>query len=621
MFARIPAVFVLFSIFLSAGPSAAQWTEAKKEQLLQLSDQAKEAIGQQAFPAPAERAAVVASAADKVAIYLRQRAGNERADAWLRYLAFDPLVQAIREDRPVAEIQTHARELQGRLIGTAPGLELPPLVELRAATDQLLQAARYGTPEQSKTWVSTQLAALDRQLNTGDPAKVPNDAAALSLLAQYLDHSGQADDLAQTLASEFSQPNLVVAVGSQAVQDWISRSVDRSQVIRDCILGTRVQGQGRMTGQLTGRLAHGTGCVAIELVLTGQFASQTVGYNRSVQLPTVGHGRVNISRRLVINEQSVALSPVADAVSLQTQVTSIQHPMRLVRRIAAKQVAQKHPQSEAIARQRFRTQVVGDFTQQTQQAVDSMDRSGDRMNQARQVMTRLNWEQPVRSLSSNPEAIRLQVTQRNGKQLAAIMPAASWVAPAAGVGVQMHESFVDNLASPVLAGRTMTNKQIDRLLSDLGRAAPTAGDDGETADEDFAIQFATFRPIICEMRDGQLKIGLRGSRFYRDGTNVLGAVEITFAYRPVIREDGSVMLERIGDVGVDFPGKTSLTISEVAERRAVQRIFQRRVPDTLLDKTLRLPSTIAVPALAGRQVRVTDFQANDGWLAMGLVPR
>lgn len=626
MLGRIPVGAVVAAVWLPlcgllglAQPCAAQLTEAKKQQLLKLSDQAKEALGQRDFPSPQQRAAAVAAAADELVVSLRQRAGNAWADSWLRYLKTDELVEAIHNDRPAAEIQTHARALQGRLVGTAVGLEMPPLVKLREANERLLQAARYGSDDQSAAWVSAQLAALDRQLRGGDPERVPNDAAALSLLTQYLDQSNQAVELAGALADEFSQPNLLVSVGGQAVEDWISRSIDRQQAINDCILGTRVLGQGQMTGRLVGRLTHGKGCVGIELVLTGQFRSQSVGYNRSVQLPSVGHGAVNVSRTLAISERSVSLSSVSDSVSLQTQVTAVQHPLRLVRRIAAKQVARQHPQAEAIARQRFRTQVVDDFTQQTQSAVQEMDASGRRLDRVERLMTRLNLQMPVRSLNSTPTAIRFQATQRNGKQLAAAAAADPWAPPATGVGVQLHESLIDNLATSILAGRTMTNKQIDRLLSDLGQVREPSAE--AASEEDFAIRFATLRPIIFEAREQELRIGLRGTQFSRGGENVLGAVEITFVYRPVAREDGSLFLERVGDVRVEFPGKSTLTIGEVAERRAIQRLFEGRVPAQLLDQPMYLPSTLAVPALQGSQVHVAELTANNGWLAVGVVPR
>src|SRR5690606_34074481 len=128
------------------------------------------------------------------------------------------------------------------------------------------------------------------------------------------------------MRSTFSRPNLVAWIDGKMIEQAIARDVNQTRPVRDCILGTTVTGTGTLTGSVVGRLAPCHGSVQVDLILTGRFNSNTVGYNRSVQLPTVGHGHVTASRSIWINETSRRLSPTMASADLNSRIISINHP-------------------------------------------------------------------------------------------------------------------------------------------------------------------------------------------------------------------------------------------------------------------------------------------------------
>lgn len=609
-----------------------QLPESKKSQLISMASQAKENLGRRPFPSPQQAGERVTFAASAFSDYLFRHTSGERATNWLDYVDADPLVDAIVSQKSSVEIENAARLMQSRLVGNIVGLEMPPLVKLRDETAALIAAVNYSNPDRSERSVQQQLDALTKRLES-ENLDTPQEAAALSLIVQLLDQSNQVPELVTEVYNAFSRPNLVVTLDGGLIQDAIARPVDRLRPVRDCILGTRIIGNGHLQGEVLGRLSPCMGRVQIDLVLTGQFRSDSVGYNGPVRLPSIGQGAITATRSLWIGEDGVSLSNVSSSASLNTTVTSIQHPLRIVRRIASKQVAQKKPQADQIARERFRNQVVTDFTNQTSEAAQRLGtgpQDGAKLpgklpslSDARVTLKRLNLSPPSRLIGSTSHSVFAQVTQRTGKQLAAISSPPSPGTPGPGIvsgdaTLQVHESLIDNLASTVLGGRTMTGQQIDQLIGnvkDTSISRATPGSAIEPPPEKFEIEFASLRPIIFELRDQKIRVGIRGNRFSQDGRDERISLEITATYEPVDM-GGYKVLRRTGIVEVDFPGDGRIGLQKVAQRRSIRKLFNDRFPETLLNQPLVLPILAMVPSLSGRVYRVSGINAQDGWLTL-----
>jgi hypothetical protein len=626
-----------FLLLISIGGYApdcclAQLSESKKSQFISMARQARENLGRRPYPSPRLAGERVKIATDGLADYLFRRTSSERAANWLDYVDADPLIDAIAGDKSASEIEIAARDLQSRLTGNIVGLEMPPLLKLREETETLIAAVRYPDPDRSQRLVQQQLDSLIKRLES-ENLNTPQEAAELSLLLQWLDQSNQVPEVVTEVYNAFSRPNLVVTIDGRVIQGVIARPVDRSRPVRDCILGTRIIGNGHLRGEVSGHLVPCHGRVQVDLVLTGQFRSDSVGYNGPVRLPSIGRGAITATRSLWIGEDGVSLSNVSSSASLDTTVTSVQHPLRIVRRIASKQVAEKKPQADQIARERFRNQVVADFTNQTSEATQrigtgptggsSLPGKVSPLSDARVTLKRLNLSPPSRLIGSTSHGIFAQVTQRTGKQLAAISSPPAPGAPGSGIvsgdaTLQMHESLIDNLASTVLGGRTITGQQIDQLIGsvkDTSISRATPGSAIEAPPEKFEIEFASLRPIIFELRDQKIRVGIRGNRFSQDGRDLRSSLEITATYEPVDM-GGYKVLRRAGSVDVDFPGTGRIGMQKIAVRRSIQKLFNDRFPETLLDQPLILPVLAMVPSLSGRVYRVSGINAQDGWLTL-----
>ncbi|MGV3483250.1 MAG: hypothetical protein ACO1RT_02395 [Planctomycetaceae bacterium] len=628
LFARRAIVFAAAAVIGTQATCFGQLSDANRKTLSAAIQEARKSLNPQRLPNFENAKTEVLAAVQNVENYFRPITSEANLAKWKLYLATDPLVQSIQADESDEQVWAHAQRTHGRLIGRNAGLELWPLVELRDKIDQLIGSMRYQDSEKSVQFVDQQLQSLDQRITEVGPIPSTEETASLAAITKVIGQSNQAPAVPDAFRSAFSRPNLVFSVSSSFVQQAASQVICRSRAINDCILGTRVVGNGTLQGTVTAQTIPSYGQATVQLTLAGRFHSRSIGYNGPVSLNTVGSGDVMSTRTLYLSESGVSLAPTVTSANLATQITSINHPLRLVRKIASKKAAQQKPKADAIAAAKFRRQVGDEFSQQINEAVASgmSGRREDELAKMRTSLVRLNVPEPSRTIGSTQHAIFLEATQAAHDQLAAINAPPPLPIGIYDVAIQLHESAVDNVASRVLAGRTMTGEQLDQLMADAGKpprpaSSKPAEESGEAGEEDealepFVIDFARFRPLIFEARDQTLKVGLRGTRFSQGDRELRRPLEITAIYKPVQAADGSLYLERVGDVGVDFPGGRRLTISQVALRRSIQRAFDDRFPPTLLHQTLTLPTTLTVESLRGQNMRTSAIDARDGWLSV-----
>jgi hypothetical protein len=290
------------------------------------------------------------------------------------------------------------------------------------------------------------------------------------------------------------------------------------------------------------------------------------------------------------------------------------------------QAAQQKPQTDRIANFKFRTQVTEQFTTQTnEQAATGIP---DFMQDARPMLKRLSLVEPTRLWGSTENAIIIDATMRRSDQMTTVVSRPR-ITGVFAVAVQIHESAINNAATPILAGRTVNEQQLAELIEATGRESPigdsdsedSVSEDGDSEDGEqspFEITFSRLRPVIFEARDQLIRVGLRGTRFAQGSREIRRAMEISTVYKPQTLANGSVILKRVDEVGVDFPGDKRLSVSQAGLKSTIQKKFSSVFPETLLDQPLKVPDTVELEAIRGKvfQPRVVD--AMNGWLTIAV---
>ena len=547
-------------------------------------------------------------------VFLQSATSNENRDAWLEYFNFDPLIKAIDSGDASAMIES-AQSLQFRLIGIAPGLEVKQVRAVRDAVNQLIPAVRYRDREKSVSLIGKQLNLLATRFEKLDSVPSIDDAAASNLILGILDDANQDVAAVATLRDLYSHPNATIWLGESLVQQAVGRPVDeRNKPVIDNILGTRIVGKANLSGVVQANLLPATNAVRMQLTLTGHVSSDNVGYNRSVRLRTKGYAGICVTRTVSASESGVIFEPTYVDANLRTEINAIEHRSPLVRRIAWKKSREMKPLADKIAKDRMKQRLGQEFDQATRETASAAP--PDPLARVRPVLQRLELPEPSRELSSTDEAIVVHSIFRRIDQVGSPVSPPPFPTNYDAV-IQLHESALDNALGHLLAGRTMNEKQMNKLLADAGRPLPAT----EKKDDDeppFEIDFAKVRPIVFEARDDALRVGIRGTRFATGRRELKQPLEITAQYTPAMTQDGVAILTREGDVRVDFPGRRRLTMGQAGLRRTIEEKFANVFPEILLDRPLEVPSEVPLPAMRGRVFRPRLVHAKDGWLTVAI---
>ncbi|MCM2372289.1 hypothetical protein [Aporhodopirellula aestuarii] len=648
--------------------------------LLREIDRAREELDVDRLPNLEQSESEVIERMAAVEGYFRRNTDSTNYDAWMRYLQLDPLRDAIQANESIAQRGRPAVELEARLRGLDVGLELAPMVALRTAIQRYIAALRYSDPKRGIASIEKQLDAIAKLFasetkptqkpgttddgETTAPATSPqplstlsfNDVAMLEQLLGGLSDANQAERLVAKIRSHYSKPNFRGWVDGRTITDALTRPVNNPKDVNECILGTKILGRSRVQGNVTAQLLPSDGYVRVLVRIDGLFTSDARGYSKPITLDTTGTGNVYAARQFAITEDRIILGDTVATADLSTRVNRINHPLKIVRKIARRKAAEQRPLAEAISRDKLRNQIFDQFDEQTAEAAARTFPSIDDLIDP--WFRRLDFPPLTRTIGSTTEAVYARANLQRPTGLAALLepPPLSAIRSGSGTGVhpggyfsavQIHQSILDNTVANLLAGQTLSPAKIDQLITAMGIVLPTPvgasppvvdkiGDvldvdiddisldavvDAATTPpprEEFEVDLANFRPVFVEAVDQSLRIGLRGTRFSQGDRELKRTLEVAATYRPVIGDDGNMWLIRDEEVDLSFPGTRRLTISQTAIKTNMEKSFNDLFPRELLHRSFPVPSTVKAPALAGRVLKVSAIDFTDGWISIAL---
>ncbi len=617
---------VLLVLLLAPSLAFGQLSDSQRSALLSATLSAKYSLDAATLPSRERAREAFLRDARSTQSFFRTNTSTSNGEAWLDYLDLNELLEAVNDDESVATQGKLAVALHERLIGIAPGLELRTLVQLRRSVSELVASLRYSDAEKSISQLERQLDAFEKRLSEFESIPTADDIASLGAVISALKESKQAPSAVATIRSVFDEPNAVITLNGSLVQQSINRAVNQSQPVSNCILGTRLIGMASLNGNVTATLQPSIGAALLSVSLQARFNATNRGYNGPVVLNTTGTGDIFATRNLLLNESGVTMQPAYVQVQLASKIDSIEHRLKIVRRIAQKKAAEQKPQADRIATEKLKDEICEQFVRETSQS--SSMQVGDPLAKIRPWLGRLDLVEPTRLWGSTHNAIFIQSSMRRDDQLGSLVPAPP-VSGAYEIAVQIHETLIDNALTPMLAGRTVNQSQIEPLLSLTGNkpeAAPkrtssdplALGDETKEAEPAFEIDFARSRPVIFEARDGVLRVGVRGTRFAQGRRELSRAMEITTTYTPARDSSGNYLLLRDSEVDVEFPGRGRLTIQQSAIKTAIQKSFAEVFPQVLADQPILVPAETPLDAIRGKSLRPSQITTKDGWLTIGV---
>jgi hypothetical protein len=522
---------------------------------------------------------------------------------WREILKLDSALESIGREVPDVEL---LNDIEKRFRQNYSGLELGLFVQARDALAKYVRAQRFAAdPERSMLILRNRLQRLLTQSETPEGLMNANAMHELAQTTAYLQQSNQASYLVSAIRGANSHSNARLVLGSDFIEKGFSRWVNEQNPIDEVILGTTVRGRGTLTGRVSPRLIDSPSNAILQLQLLGDFQGVSRGYNRSVVLNTTSRANISAAESIALTDSGlVSLGDTSADADLRTRINSIEHRMRIVRKIAAKEAAKRKPQADRVSLSRLENRITRQFHEQ----IDTqLSEANQRLRDAAsKELTRLGIERPHRSSWSTRDCMALVWNVQSDAQLAAPGPC-PLPASAQGVTLQFHQSIVGNLLDPVLAGRVIRSEDMDGYISQFGEAAkriPRKEEDGQ-----WSITMQRFQPVELILDDSLVRFRVRTSRLDRDEQS-LDQATIDAAYRVEVL-DGRIQLHREGDIDITFSESQQKGVRAVALRTFLKNKFEQLFRPQLLDEPIdwsgQLPDQF-------HDLRLAELSIDDGWM-------
>lgn len=531
-------------------------------------------------------------------------------EQWSKFLRLDILRKELKEDRPDPNLLV---DLEMTMRQNYLGLEYAPMTNVRQGLVDLSRALKFSSnPEATIKSLDARLERLVEALNEPLTDADTERAEAVGVIANYLHESGQAASSVEAMRSKFSQPNVQLYVREGFVNRLVLRPVAQPSPVNECLLGTHVVGNAFLSGNVTADLMPSHHGVTLSLNLNANMTSNNVGFNRGVVLRSTGQSPIHASKVISVTPNGISSSPATVASDLQTQIYSIEHRLRIVRRIAKRKAAETQPKANVIAEGRLQNRVQAQFDEQVEQQLTEA-RIRLASLQGRQVpeIKRIGLTRPSYSAQSTSEAVVGTLTQSTPSQLAAGRSNRLVKLPQSDVFVAAHQSALMNSLDVLLGGRTLRSADLDDLVRQAGGQV-SADVLKEANGPLWSVTFASFHPIQIELDEKRIKLTLRLSQMTRGEQVLKQNAIISATYRPSYY-DNRLRLDREGPVSIDFVGR-STGVASVSLRAFLKGKFEETFKPVLVDTYIDLPQL--APNLP--KFRVSSIQIDRGWLQVGI---
>ncbi len=527
---------------------------------------------------------------------------------WKSFLKLDSIRDELNKPSPNLDALT---DLEKGFRQNYFGLEQSHFTSVRDALSKFVQVQRFGAdPKKSVEILRNRLNRLNEQLQSPDVSSDRNLLHELAQTLSYLQHGNQAPEVISAFRNRFSSPNVRVLASSNFLHRQLARPVNEANPVNELILGTTIRGNSVLNGLITPQLIDNPNQATIRLNLNADFASNNRGYNRSVVINTQGAAQIAACESIALTESGlVALGDTGVDANLQTMINSIEHQLRIVRKIAAKQAAKQKSQANAIGEARLESRV---RTQFHEQLSSQLSKANSQLGSAGEpVISRLGIPRPHRQSWSNPNHLAVQWNVRAGTQLAAD-GACPLPYDSNGITVQIHQSLVGNLLDPILAGRVLRSEEMDRYIAQFGDAAK--GIQRKEEDGPWAITMNGFQPVEVQFDDSLVRIRVRTLKMEGPDQELDQPALVEASYR-VNFVDNAIQLSREGDINVEFAGRAQRGSRAAALRSLLRKKFEQLFRPELLDQPLRWTDRLPEQL---RDLRLASFAIDDGWLQFTL---
>ena len=538
--------------------------------------------------------------------------GYDTQQGWKSFLNWNDLESQLRSDQPDWKALDG---VQRKFIDGYPGLEYPPFVRVREALQKYSYVGKLAEGDGGIQSINQYTNALADAIEKYNDEPTTKNAAGLAAILDWLGKIDRDQGLATEVRSAHSRPNLRLRISERFLAKRFYQPIHDSMYVNEMILNTHVRGTATTNGSITADVVPNANGARIDIVFNGNTDTVSVGRQEPVTIRSRSATSLFARKSLFLYPTRIESGPARASGATNTKINSITPDRKLGRRIvekiAWKKAGEQKPQTEAIAASRAADRLEKKIDEQTQTLLDNA--RADLNKQYRGEIGQRGLIPEHITTSSLENCVLVHGTQADSSQLSATTDPPSFCLDG-DVVAQVHESAVNNTVEKAIAGMTLTDERIVKMMTEMKMEIPAELQIGED-DQPWSISFAWNQPVTVEFDNQMLKVSVRGRRFTR-GERVLNKVmEMSATYTMQTLPTG-VELTRQGDVEVTFP-----TNKEGAQLRASDVVFKTLMEQKFsqLFKPFIKGDGFVLPGEFGSmgRIRLNELSTQDGWLSLG----
>lgn len=544
--------------------------------------------------------------------------GERKEKAWKEFLAWDDLQEELAKEQPDGRV---LRRVLDRYRSGEEGLDIQPfqLVERRIRKHMELQLARRN---QDRDIYAAQLEELAIALEQHRTRPTVDSAAEVIKRMTWLQGAGQADLLISRIRDVYMRPNLVIRAPGKLFTQRLNSTQSRRTPISRCFEGAWVTGQARTSATINGHLLPFDDGILVEVVLSGEILTQSVGRKRKVNVCSRGTTRITGRKQLVVTLDGVSDWPAVAAAHTTQNITGVNVNRKLgqhiVSKVATRKAWESTPRAANEANQEARATVARQMDEQARHLVQ-------RANE--QLQERVSA--PLRAEGLYPDLIHMRSTRSDVQLVARINRNDFLTSPSDPpalattddeVSLRVHQSAINNQLAERFRDRKIDNDIVLRLLKENDLQVPdelkpvhkTDGSGEVEPPEEWSLTFDSQQPVEISFEGDLIRVGVMGRHFTREGREIQARMRISAAYS--VHQDGKHMrFNRETDVEVDFvESPDRLTTMQLAYKTFMLRKVGSLFPETI--STAELPQGQPIDLLGTFNFKSISTAA--GWLAI-----
>lgn len=532
------------------------------------------------------------------------RGGAVKHQGWKKHLLLDETLEQLQTDKPDARI---LRTAELKYFGLFRGLELPVFDAARQRLRDYSNGLFLVGPHARGSYTG-QLEKLADLLDSLQLPASGEETLAIARILGWLEMADQAETLVARTRRIFSRPNMHVQVSENLLAVGANSEIHTRQPIRENILGTEVYGTPDMRAKVTVDFVPNEERAAIDFRVTGRAISDNVGYNGPVTIYSSSNTSINGRKRIYVDEQGLHGEPAEAVCDTSSVIHSIAARFRIIETIAWRKAGQQQSAAEAEGNRKSEARVRRQVDEQADQAVAKMNQAF--LDHFRLPLLRKDHYPRHMQFATSEDQLLVTLLQASTFQLGA-----SSSPPALEEGLDMsvrvHESLVGNMSEGLIGGETLSDVRLANLLEELTGEVPEELQLSPEK-EPWSIKFAGSQPVYVRFDGHEIRIAVRGSQFTRGLQTIDEPIEISAVYK-IEKTPQGARLWREGEVQVEFLGRRTLSVSQVAFKTFMQTKFHALFKPEIVGKGMEIK---------GRSKRSTLLQlqqlgCDDGWAVFG----